>query len=70
MRKVLISTILAATTLAIAAPAAAQWAQPQYGAPYGNAYGYYNNAGQARNLAVRINQLEQQIRQLDRRNIL
>ena len=70
MRKVFISAILAASTLAIAAPAAAQNYQPQYGAPYGNAYGYNNNRGQVRVLQVRVNQLEQQIRQLDRRNIL
>ena len=72
MRKVLISSILAATTLAIAAPAAAQWAPSygnQYGNQYGNAYGY-DNRGQVRSLMVRINQLERQIEQLDRRNIL
>lgn len=81
MRKVLISAILAASTLAIAAPAAAQWTVSygnqygnqyagQYGSPYGNAYGYNNNRGQARVLQVRVNQLERQIHQLDRRNIL
>lgn len=76
MRKLLISTILAASTLAIAAPAAAQWTLSygnqygsQYGAPYGNAYGYNNN-GSVRVLQVRINQIERQIAQLDRRNIL
>ena len=70
MRKIFISAILAASTLAIAAPAAAQNYQPQYGAPYGNAYGYNNNQGQVRSLMVRINNLERQIVQLDRRNIL
>lgn len=85
MRKVLISAILAASTLAIAAPAAAQWTVAygnqyggqygnqyagQYGSPYGNAYGYNNNRGQVRVLQVRLNQLERQISQLDRRNIL
>jgi opacity protein-like surface antigen len=76
MRKFLISAALAASTLAIAAPAAAQWAPSygvqyggQYGAPYGNAYGY-NYYGQVRSLMVRVNRLEQQINQLDRRNIL
>lgn len=76
MRKLLISTIVAASTLAISAPAAAQWTLSygnqyggQYGAPYGNAYGYNNN-GQTRALMVRINRIERQIRQLDRRNIL
>lgn len=86
MRKVLISTILAASTLAIAAPAAAQWTLSygnqygsqygnqygnQYGGQYGNQYGYgYNNNGSVRVLQVRLNRLERQIVQLDRRNIL
>lgn len=86
MRKVLISAILAASTLAIAAPAAAQVRVSigtQYGNGYGNQYGYggqygsqygngygYNNNGQTRRLAIRVNQLEQQINVLDRRNIL
>lgn len=66
MRKVIISAILAASTLAIAAPAAAQ----QYGAPYGNAYGYNNNYGQVRSIQIRLNNIERQINQLDSRNIL
>ena len=66
MRKFLISATLVASSLAIAAPAAAQWAQPR-----GNAYGYNNNNyGQVRSLMVRVNRIEQQINQLDRRNIL
>ena len=80
MRKVLISGILAAPTLAIAAPAAAQWA-PAYGSQYGNQYGGqygnqygnangYDNRGQVRSLMVRINQVERQIDQLDRRDVL
>ena len=63
MRKFLISAALAASTLVAAAPAAAQYY------PQGNAYGY-NNDGQARRLQVRIDQLQRQIIQLDRRNIL
>jgi hypothetical protein len=63
MRKFLISTALAASTLVAAAPAAAQYY------PQGNAYGY-NNYGQARRLQVRIDQLQRQISQLDSRNIL
>lgn len=66
MRKVLISAALAASTLAVAAPAAAQWAPP---APNGYAYGY-NNYGQARRLQVRVDQLQREIRRLDHRNIL
>jgi TolA-binding protein len=66
MRKVLMSAVLAASTLAMAAPAAAQYGQPQYG----NAYGRTNNYGQVRSLMVRINNLQRQISQLDRRNIV
>ena len=72
MRKFLISAALMASTVAVAAPAAAQWAPQPYGGyrqPYGNAYGY-NNYGQVRRLQVRIDQIQRQIRQLDRRNIL
>jgi hypothetical protein len=72
MRKFLISAALMASTVSIAAPAAAQWAPPAYGygqQPYGNAYGY-NNYGQVRRLQVRIDQIQRRIVQLDRRNIL
>jgi hypothetical protein len=73
MRKFIVSAALAASTLMVAAPASAQYyPQPQYqgyGQPYGNAYGY-NNYGQARRLQVRIDQLQRQIWQLDRRNVL
>ena len=74
MRKFLISAALLASTVAVAAPASAQWypQQPAYGygqQPYGNAYGY-NNYGQVRRLQVRIDQIQRQIVQLDRRNIL
>lgn len=69
MRKVLISLAAAGAALAIATPAAAQYYPGQpYGAPYGNAYGYNNNWGQVRSLQVRINAVERQINQLDRRD--
>jgi hypothetical protein len=63
MRMFLIPAAILASTIAAAAPAAAQWA------PNGNAYGY-NNHGQGRRLDVRVMQLRRQIEQLDRRNIL
>jgi len=63
MRIFLIPATMLAATLAMAVPAAAQWA------PNGNAYGY-NNAGQGRRLEARIDNLRRQIAQLDRRNIL
>jgi len=76
MRKVLISVAAAATALALASPASAQYYPQQtqpygYGAqPYGNAYGYNNNYGQVRALKARIDAIQQQIRQLDRRNAI
>ena len=71
MRKFLVSAALMASTVAVAAPAAAQWApQPGYGQqPYGNAYGY-NNYGQVRALQTRVDNLQRQIRRLDQRNVL
>jgi predicted RNase H-like nuclease (RuvC/YqgF family) len=67
MRKFLISAAVLASTVAVAAPAAAQWAPPQ---PQGYAYGYNNNYGQVRRLDQRVQQIRVQIRQLDYRNIL
>jgi len=68
MRKLMISLAAAGAALAIATPAAAQYYPGQYGAPYGNAYGYNNNWGQVRSLQVRINAVERQINALDRRD--
>ena len=68
MRKFLIPAAVAAATLTIAAPAAAQY-YPQHNPGYG--YGYNNNFhGHVRSLQVRINRLQTHIRQLDRRNII
>ena len=64
MRKFIITAAIAASTLVAAAPAAAQWNQPQ-----GNAYGY-GNYGHLRSLQVRIDNLQRQISRLDSRNIL
>ena len=66
MRITLISLAAAASALAVATPAAAQYA-PQ---PQGYAYGHQGNWGQARALQVRIDNIQRQIAQLDRRNIL
>jgi hypothetical protein len=63
MRKFVIAAALAASTLIATAPAAAQYY------PQGNAYGY-NNYGQARRLDARIDNLQRQINNLDRRDIL
>lgn len=68
MRKFLISAAVAASTLAIAAPAAAQYAPYP---PQGYGYGYGQvNYGHVRSLQVRIDRLQNQIRHLDRRNII
>jgi hypothetical protein len=66
MRNLLISLAAAASALAVATPAAAQYA-PQ---PRGYAYGQQGNWGQARALQVRIDNIQRQIAQLDRRNVL
>ena len=66
MRKLIFSAILMASSVAVAAPAAAQWAAP---APQGYAYGY-NNHGQVRRLEARLMQARNEIRRLDRANIL
>ena len=68
MRKVLISLAVAASALAVATPASAQYYPvPQ---PQGYGYGYNNNYGQVRRLQVRIDQIQRQIAQLDRRRVL
>jgi TolA-binding protein len=71
MRKFLISLAVAASAVAVATPASAQYAPQPQGYGYGQqGYGYNNNYGQVRSLQVRINQIQRQIDQLDRRNIL
>lgn len=74
MRKFLILTATAASALAVATPAAAQWYPPQR---HNNGYGYngYGNQGYgyndyAGNLGYRINRLQQHIDQFDSRNII
>jgi predicted RNase H-like nuclease (RuvC/YqgF family) len=65
MRNFLIAAATAASALAVAAPASAQY----YPQPRGNAYGY-NNYGGVRSLQARLDNIERQIDRLDRRNIL
>jgi hypothetical protein len=64
MRKFLISAAVAASALAVASPASAQY----YPQPQGNAYGYNANYGQARSLIARIDQIRQRIARLDTRD--
>ena len=86
MRTFLISLAAAASALAVATPAPAQYyPQPQgygYGQPQGygygqqaygygqQGYGYNNGYGQVHSLQMRINMIQRQIDQLDRRNVL
>jgi hypothetical protein len=65
MRKFVISLAAVGTALAFATPAAAQYnPQPRAG------YGYNNGWGQVRALQARIDSVEQQIRRLDRRDVI
>lgn len=68
MRKILLTTVAAASALAVAAPASAQWG-PAAPVPYGNAYGYNNmNWGHIRSLQARIDNLQRRIARLDNRD--
>jgi hypothetical protein len=64
MRKFLILVATAASALAVATPAAAQWYPPQYG---NGGYGGYNDYG---NLQDRIDRLQNHIAQFDRANVI
>jgi hypothetical protein len=70
MRKFLIPLAVAGSALAVATPAAAQWApapQPYahpYGQPYGQAYGYQNHYGHARALQARVDRLQRELGRL------
>jgi len=67
MRKFVLSLAAAGAALAIASPASAQYyPQPQ---PYGYGYGY-NHHAQVRALQARIDRVQWQIRDLDRRNLI
>jgi hypothetical protein len=66
MRKVLITVAAAASALAIAAPASAQY----YPAPQGPVHGYGNNYGHFRSLQARIDNLQRQINRLDKRDVI
>ena len=75
MRKVLFSLAAAATALAVASPAAAQYypAPPAYAPGYNNGYGYingYNNHGHVRVLQQRIDRVQANISRLDHRDVI
>lgn len=74
MRKVILSVLAAASALAAASPAAAQYyPAPQPGYGYNNGYngynGYgYNSYGQVRSMQVRIDRIQQRIQRFDSRD--
>lgn len=75
MHKFLIPLAAAASTLAIASPASAQWyPQPSpYAAPYASPYAApyaHNGIAFARSMEARVHNLRHQVRDLGRRNLL
>ncbi|HET9812718.1 MAG TPA: hypothetical protein VFP57_03555 [Sphingomicrobium sp.] len=62
MRKLLIPIVAAASTLAIAAPAAAQYYPAPRAPAYG--YGYNNNYTYVRGLQNRVNRIQRDLQQL------
>lgn len=70
MRKYLIPIVAAASTLALAAPASAQWAPPVYHyQPYNYGQGY-NGMRFARSMEVRVQRVRGDIRNMQMRGIL
>jgi hypothetical protein len=69
MRKIVLSVAAAGAALIVASPAAAQYYPAPQPAPYGYGNGY-NGYGQIRSLQVRIDNIERQIRRLDRRDVI
>jgi len=70
MRKFLIPIVAAASTLAIAAPASAQWAPPVYHyQPYDYGRGY-NGMNFARSMEQRVQRIRSDIRDLQQRRVL
>jgi hypothetical protein len=66
MRKFLIPLALATSTVALAAPASAQWASQ----PRANAYGHNNNYGHARAMQARVDNIQRQITRLAQRRMI
>ena len=72
MRTALMTIAAAASALAFASPAVAQYfpVAPRHVIPYHGHYGYHGSYGQVRWLQSRIDQLQWRIHHLDRRNVL
>ena len=70
MRKFLIPIVAAASALAVAAPASAQWAPPVYrNQPYNYGYGY-NGFNFARSMEQRVQRMRGDIREMQARRVL
>ncbi len=67
MRKIVLSLAAPAAALAVASPAAAQYAPVSQPAPYGYGHGH-GNWGMARDPQVRVDNVQRQINRLDRRD--
>ena len=67
MRKVLISLAAAASAVAVATPAAAQYPVPRQG--YNQGYGY-NNFGHVRALQARVDRIQRDLSQLARHRMI
>ena len=70
MRKLILPVVAAASALAVAAPASAQWAPPVYRyAPYNYAHGY-SGIRFARSMQARVQRIRADIRNLEARRIV
>ena len=70
MRKFLIPIVAAASALAVAAPASAQWAPPVYRyQPYNYSHGY-SGINFARSMANRVQRIRGDIRNMERHRVL
>ena len=70
MRKFLIPIVAAASTLAIAAPASAQWAPPVYHYQQYNYNRGFNGFNFARSMETRVQRIRGDIRMMEQRRIL
>jgi TolA-binding protein len=70
MRKLLFSVLAAASTLAVAAPASAQWAPPVYHYQPYNYNSGFNFHNYARTMQARVQRVRTDIRNMDARRIL
>ena len=70
MRKYLIPIVAAASTLAVAAPASAQWAPPVYHSQPYNYGGAFNHRAFARSMEIRVQRIRADIRAMQAHRVL